>query len=312
MVKQLVPFKRTTEIFQDLYSIHLSQGTLFLILSQASQAFQASKSADNKIKNTLINSDVVHFDESGIKVNGKIKWLHAATDGKATLYSVHNRRGVIAMNDIGILPDFKGILVHDGMKGYFTYKCRHALCNVHHLRELTFVSEFEKEPWAEDMKAFLKNANLNVRDLKHRDAYLTDQEMNALEVDYISILESGYEFHEISSIPNIIDSNTGPPVKYKKEKQKTGNNLLDRLNRYKDEVLAFLDGIVPFSNNAAEQSIRVAKVKQGISASFRSLGGATIFFRLKSIISSNCIPWVFNPEVRILKSGLAPLLKLVC
>ena len=173
MVKQLVPFKRTTEIFQDLYSIHLSQGTLFLILSQASQA---SKSAENKIKNTLINSSVAHFDESGIKVNGKIKWLHAATDGKTTLYSVHDRRGVIAMNDIGILPDFNGISVHDGLKGYFTYGCRHALCNVHHLRELTFVSEFEKEPWARDMKAFLKNANFKVRDLKRRDARLTDQE----------------------------------------------------------------------------------------------------------------------------------------
>ena len=156
IVKQLVPFKRTTEIFRDLYSIHLSQGTLFLILSQTSQA---SKSAENKIKNTLINSSVTHFDESGIKVNGKRKWLHAATDGKTTLYSVHDKRGVIAMNEIGILPDFTGVSVHDGMKAYFTYGCRHALCNVHHLRELTFVSEFEKEPWAEDMKAFLKNAN---------------------------------------------------------------------------------------------------------------------------------------------------------
>ena len=111
MVKHLVPFKRTTEIFQNLYSIHLSQGTLLLILSQASQA---SKSAENKIKNTLINSSIAHFDESGIKVNGKIKWLHAATDGKTTLYSVHDKRGVIAMNDIGILPDFKGTSVHDG------------------------------------------------------------------------------------------------------------------------------------------------------------------------------------------------------
>ena len=243
MIKQLVPFKRTTEIFQDLYSIHLSQGTLFLILSQASQA---SKSVENKIKNTLINSDVTHFDESGIKVNGKIKWLHAATDGKTTLYSVHDKRGVIAMNDIGILPDFKGISVHDGMKAYFTYGCRHALCNVHHLRELTFVHEFEKEPWAKDMKAFLKNANLKVRELKSSNACLTNQEMSELKAEYVSILERAYHFHGIASIPNLVPSETDPPVKNKKkEKQKKGKNLLDRLNLYRVEVLAFLNGAVP-------------------------------------------------------------------
>ena len=282
IVKQLIPFKRTTEIFQDLYSIHLSQGTLFLILAQVSKA---SKSAENKIKNTLINSAVAHFDESGIKVNGKIKWLHAATDGKTTLYSVHDKRGVIAMNDIGILPEFKGISVHDGMKGYFKYGCRHALCNVHHLRELTFVSEFEKELWARDMKAFLKNANLKVRELRRRDTYLTDQEMSALKVEYVSILESAYKFHGVASLPNLIQSDTDPPFKNKKkEKQKTGKNLLDRLNRYQVEVLAFLDGVVPFSNNAAEQSIRVAKVKERVSGSFRSLGGALIFYRLRSVL----------------------------
>ena len=284
MVKQLIPFKRTSEIFRDLYSIHLSQGTLFLILSQASQA---SKSAENKIKNTLINSSIAHFDESGIKINGKIKWLHAATDGKTILYSVHDKRGVIAINDIGILPEFNGISVHDGMKAYFTYDCRHALCNVHHLRELTFVHEFEKEAWAEDMKSFLKKANFKVRDLKSRDRCLSDQEMSKLKVEYLSILESAYEFHGVASIPNLIDSDTDPPIQNKKrEKQKTGKNLLDRLNRYQVEVLAFLGGVVPFSNNAAEQVIRVAKVKQRISGSFRSLGGAMIFYRLRSVVGS--------------------------
>ena len=98
-------------------------------------------------------------------MNGKIKWLHAATDGKTTLYSVHDKRGVIDINDVEILPDFKGSSVHVGMKAYFTYGCRHALCNVHHLRELAFVSEFEKELWAEKMKGFLKNANLRIRHL---------------------------------------------------------------------------------------------------------------------------------------------------
>jgi transposase len=292
MVKQLIPFERTQQIFKDLYSIHLSEGTLFLILSQTSKQL---KSTENQIKTALINAKSAHFDESGIRVSGTIYWLHVATDGKNIHYSVHDRRGVLAMDDIGILPDFKGVAIHDGLKAYFKYQnCQHGLCNVHHLRELTFIYDFEKEPWAKEMKNFLKNSNRVVNERKVNQMMLSEQEILELEIEYLRILRAGYLQHGIEAIPDLTPSNTDPPRKGKRKKQKIGKNLLERLNLYRQEVLAFLSGEIPFSNNTAEQAIRVAKIKQKISGCFRSFGGAMIFYRLRSWMSSygeTCLPY---------------------
>lgn len=209
--------------------------------------------------------------------------LHVATDGKNTLYSTHRKRGSQAIDEIGVLPDFKGSAIHDGFKTYFKYKnCKHGLCNVHHLRELTFIEEFEKEPWAKEMKAFLTQTHAVVRKMKSQG-----RKLNRHGVKYLQILKSGYRFHGLSEIPKIETQGVDPPKKPKQKKQKPGKNLLDRLNRFRGEVLSFIKGRTPFSNNPAEQVIRVAKVKQKISGGFRSLGGAKIFCRIRSVLSSN-------------------------
>ncbi len=144
LVYQLIPLKRTCELIFDLYGHRVSQATL---VKTTREAYRALETAEEEIKRRIIQALVACFDETGMRSEEKTRWLHVSSTDSLTHYAVHSKRGCVAMNDIGILPAFRGIAVHDGWKPYAAYKdCAHALCNAHHLRELTFLFEEQRHP----------------------------------------------------------------------------------------------------------------------------------------------------------------------
>src|SRR5262249_327881 len=91
-----------------------------------------------------------------VRVNGQWQWVHVSSTARLTHFGLHPQRGATATEAIGLLPRFRGTAIHDGWTPYWHYRaCRHALCNVHHLRELTWMAEHLQQPGAQALKALL-------------------------------------------------------------------------------------------------------------------------------------------------------------
>jgi len=270
----LLPYERATELFEDLFGVPLSAGTLVNVDREVGERLEE---VNERIKGHITDSAVVHFDETGMRIEGKLHWLHVAGTDELTYYLPHEKRGKEASDAIGILPNFQGKAVHDGWSSYFKYLCDHVLCNAHHLRELTFLYEQEGEKWAQRMMEFLLEVKAKRdRSTGQRFSWKT---IRAFEQRYRKILAMGLEAHP-------------PPEenverKRGRKKKSKAANLLDRLRRHERATLAFMyDFSVPFDNNLGERDIRMMKVQQKISGTFRSFEGAISFCRIRSYIST--------------------------
>lgn len=273
----LIPYDRSCQIFTDLFEQPVSEGTLHRAINVcASELVEI----ETHIKQGVTNSKVANFDETGIYVVDKRDWLHTSSTPTLTYYAHHKKRGEEATKEIGILPEFKGRAIHDGFSSYRVYPCSHGLCNAHHLRELIFVHEQMQRGWALDMKQLL----LEIKDAvdlarKRQDIKLDSEQLTHFEQRYKTILNAGLE--EEAKYPSPISGKCG------KKKQSKSKNLLDRLDKYMEETLAFMkDFAVPFDNNLAERDLRMMKVKQKISGCFRTPVGAKAFCRIRSYIST--------------------------
>ena len=279
----LLPFARTSELLGDLFGVPLSEGTLFRALHAASERLEATEA---EIKTALQSATVVHFDETGVRVGGKLHWLHSAGTDTLVHYAVHPKRGQAATREIGILPGFGGRAVHDGWSSYFAYGCAHALCNAHHLRELTFLHERHGQRWAEGLKSLLREMKQAVEAARYEGrTALGVETTQALEARYDRLLATGEGANPPPPLVN--PSPEGGGKKRGRKKQTPARNLLDRLRRYRAETLAFLhDFAVPFDNNLAERDLRMMKVQQKISGGFRVTAGADAFCRIRSYLAS--------------------------
>lgn len=274
-VYQLIPYERLCEQFKDGYKIPISKGTIYNFKDEAS-ALLKKLGFDKIAKQELSNAALGHVDETSININGKKIWLHNFSNQQWTWHEPHLKRGSQAMDDIGILPMFSGILCHDHWKPYFKYSCEHSLCNAHHLRELLYAHEKDKQEWAETMRVFLLKINKEV-DETQNDA-LSDARLKLLRETYRKILRDGDK--ECPAIAPKAGTKRRP-------KQSKSRNLLERLRDYEKQVLLFMeDPLVPFTNNLGERDIRMSKVQQKISGCFRSIEGAIIYCRIRSYLST--------------------------
>jgi transposase len=266
-----LPSQRITEFFRDVFNHSISEGIIF---TGEETIFNCLYPFEESVKNVLEAQKVLHADETSLRVESKNYWLHVLSTKDVTSYFVHTKRGRAAMDEMNILPNFKGTLCHDHWKPYFTYECVHALCNAHHLRELKAVFEGTKHPWSDQMGTLLKEMKM-IKD----QGLLTSSKLQAFEASYDEIIQNGY------MQANKIDSmKTGPPLKKSFPKEIC---LLDRLKNYKAQVLMFMHNPdVPFDNNQAERDIRMMKVKIKISGCFRQKEYAQIFCRIRSYIST--------------------------
>jgi transposase len=275
---QLLPSERTGELLGDVFGAAPAEATVEAAVGRCAAGLAPTEAA---IKAAIGQSGVAHFDETGLYVRGRRDWLHTASTPTLTYYAWHRRRGKQATDSIGILPGFRGRAVHDAWSAYFAYAgCTHALCNAHHLRELTFIAEQGHQPWATDMKALLRAMRRQVARAKAAgQATLDGPTRQALVARYAATLAAG------------LAANPPPaphaPGQRGRLKQSKARNLLERLRIHQDAVLAFLDDFaVPFDNSQAERDIRMAKVQQKISGCFRSAAGAGAFCRIRGYIST--------------------------
>jgi len=275
---QLLPYKRTAEMFKNLFNISISQGTLRNIQHRFYQKIQDPL---DKIKHEILNSNVVHVDETGFRSEGKRNWLHVASTDLYTFYFSHHRRGKEAMDDAGILPNYKGLIIHDFWKSYYQYdECSHSLCNAHHLRDLQGLIDCYGYQWAIQMKAFLSSSK-EVVDRAKEDGLLEfdSNTIESITVIYKDIIDRG-----IKEVPPPPEKEAGTKGQQKKGK---AWNLLNRFRERPEEILGFIyDFTIPFDNNQAERDIRMTKVKQKISGTFRDAEMAQAFCAARSYIST--------------------------
>jgi transposase len=271
---QLLPLDRIGQLCADLYGYDVSAAT---IESARKECHGALEPFEEELKEGLIGGSLLHSDESGLRVEGSLHWLHLCSTALMTFYGVHKKRWNEAMDFFGILPLFTGTLIHDGLAAYQAYACDHALCNAHHLRELKFVHEELRQRWAGKMARLLCKMNEFVKE-QSPVSHLTEAALAPWLKKYAEIIKEGY------------GENPEPPVRRGKRgrpKKTKAQNLLGRLDQYRKYVLAFLyDFRIPFTNNQAEQDIRMIKVQQKISGGFRTLEGARMFARIRSYIST--------------------------
>lgn len=274
---QLLPYHRTGEFFADVFGQSISVGTLY----QAVKGCWARLAEpEQQIKQALREAAVGHFDETGFYVDAARRWLHVASSAELTHYAWHQKRGHDATEAIGILPFFDGVAVHDGWSVYRRYGCDHALCNAHHLRELTFIEERYEQAWSTKMKALLLEIKQAVDQAKSLGAKaLTEVKRRRYRARYALILQEGFRANPPPAVPG--------PKRRGRKKQSKAKNLLDRLERDREAVLGFMEDFrVPFDNNQAERDLRMMKVKQKISGCFRSREGASYFCRTRSYLST--------------------------
>lgn len=275
VVHQHLPYERACQLLEDLCGARISTATLKAWVDQAAGGLSEFTES---LRSLLVAAPVVHFDETGGRMEGALGWIHCASTDALTLYSAHAKRGCEAIDAAGVLPGFGGVAVHDGWAPYRTYtEAIHALCGAHHLRELVCAEE-AGEVWAQGMSVLLL-------DTKHAVALARCAGRDRLAADivadlhdsYRTVIAAGYEEHPVLSAR----------AAGRQPKRTKAQNLLLRLDEREDQALRFAtDFQVPFDNNLCERDLRMVKLQQKISGCWRTRDGARSFLAVRSYTST--------------------------
>jgi transposase len=264
-VYQHVPYERLAEMFSDLLQIPVSSGAVVAMVAEAGSG-DGLGLFEEVVKDLICGSPVAHFDETGARVEGSLHWIHVASNRLYTLLTCHKRRGKDAIEQMGVLTNMTGTAVH----------VVHALCNAHHLSELEALTELEGQDWAGEMIDLLLDAKQDVeRAIFHGARRLDHATMCRIRFGYQDLWDKGCQANE---------ADVDTPQKWIRA---TANRLLKRLGERREDVLRFtVDFNVPFDNNQAERDIRMVKLQQKISGSWRTKAGADHFCAIRSYVST--------------------------
>jgi transposase len=287
----LVPMARTSAFMQDAFGLSMGQASIQRAAKELAGRLGATVKA---IGQAVQASAVVHADETGIRLKGKLHWLHCAVTDSLTWLGWHSRRGTKAFGELGILAGVQGVMVHDGLVGYRQFDCLHSLCNAHHIRELVFAHEQGEhiwDGWAKEMMDLLVQAKNEVAALSGSVAAATPAStpapLQTISQDRQAWFLQQWELLLVRAESfNPQTELAGRPKKGRPKNSKTAN-LLKRLRDNKADVWRFMTHPgVPFTNNLAEQALRMAKVKQKISGCFRTDHGADTFCTIRSYLAT--------------------------
>ena len=287
LTAQLVSLKRATQTLKALTGRAIAEATLLAWLTRLHEALAGWEEAAIA---RLLTEPVLHADETALRIEGKQHWLHSVSAGHLVLKHCHRKRGGEALKDIGIVPRYGGVLVHDRWASYFAFdNCQHALCGSHLLRNLAFIEDAHGHAWAKRLGKLLLNTCRQVRE--HKNKALSEPDYKALRTRYRTILTQARR--ELPTPPKRLTGQRGRVAKSDAE------NLHEALVKYETEALRFArDPDVPFTNNRAERDIRMAKVKQKVSGCFRTPRYADAYCRISSYLQSMALQG-YNPLTAI-------------
>jgi transposase len=279
---QFLSKDRTATAMGELFGAAMSGGTVAALTRRASARLLVPGGFTEQVRDAIAGASVAHFDETGMRVQGRLRWVHSASTGKYVLITVHDKRGVEAMNAAGVLPVFTGIAVHDGWAPYDTYTgAGHARCNAHLLRELQAVIDHHSATapagtwcWAEQATGALRTMKRLIDEALARDGTLTS-------LDAAAMAEAKHDFRAAARFG--LKTTSGRATTLEK-----GHNALARrmLERHDDHLRFTVDARVPFDNNASEREIRMIKVRQKVSGCLRTLPGAEQFVTIRSYLAT--------------------------
>ena len=270
-----IPNDRLVQLVNDLFGFRISLATIDAARKTCSSRLQ---DFDQRIQDLIKHSSVAHADETGFRVKSKLHWLHVACTQTVTKYYVHERRGAEALEDADIWQDFNSRLIHDCWKTYFGYRCEHGLCNAHVIRELRYVHENLGQHWAKKMIDLLYEMKKEADLRKECKNWFDERDIKSYARRFGIFLTKGENKNPFET----------PTVKKRGRPKRTkSQNLLRRMRAYGAEFLAFLkDPSIPFTNNLAEQDVRMMKVQQKVSGCFRTISGAHTFASIRSYLST--------------------------
>lgn len=265
---QLIPQARVQDLFKTQYGLPIAKGSVnnFNILAARTLDDWGFK---EWLRGKLLVSSILHADETGTNINGTRFWVHCLCNETLTYFHVDPKRGQDAMENMGVLGNFNGQLVHDHWKPYFLYLCTHVLCNAHHLRELERAIDQDLQKWAKKMKKLLEEINIQVNKAGGK---LSNKKIKQFQKLYRQILKA---------------ADKECPENKTQRAQTKSRNLIERLVAFEEETLRFMvDEQTPFTNNQGERDLRMNKVQQKISGCFRTLRGAEDFCLIRSYLST--------------------------
>lgn len=274
VARQHLPVARVAELLADTYGAPVSTGAIVAMVRQGAGKLDLFCTL---VRELLRGSPVVHCDETGLRVNARLHWVHAASSTDLTLYHLDPRRGKEALENMGVIQGHQGVLVHDGWPAYRSgFAATHALCNAHHLRELEAIAALEGQGWAADMADLLTGAWHQVLSAKDGGReHLDRDQLAAIRTRYAEIIDAAHR------------ANPPPVTTSPRPKRSKALALLTRLDYYADDILRFAaDFSVPFDNNLCERDVRMIKIAQKVSGGFRSTEGAAAFLALRSYLST--------------------------
>jgi len=267
----MVSISRAAEILNERYACNVSQGTICKI----HESCQASLPAwTEQVKAMLRVEDFLFFDETSLKVDKALRWLHSAGSEFLTLLTLHKKRGKEGTEASGVMPGYAGTATHDCWKSYFSYEsCEHNICRAHLLRELKELTAFAWLKWPAPMMKWLLDVKKAVEEARAKGMKaLAHKRRDAFVREYDRILAGAFE---------------QTPVKTKSYPVKKSFNLASRLKERRALVLSnIFNTDVPFDNNQAERDVRRSKVKQKVSGCFRSVAGAEQYAVVESYLST--------------------------